>query len=71
MQIEFFNDPRFILVCLCLATFRVYLEVIGVDFKKLPVTSKAFGERAAKFHKTGLYLSVGYIALFAPQTLLS
>lgn len=71
MQIEILNDPHFIFVCLCLATLRVYLELIGFDFKKLPVTSRAFGEGSAKFHKTGLYFSVGYILLFAPQALLS
>lgn len=70
MQIEFFNDPKIILVCLILASLRVYLEVVGVDLQKLPIT-KSLGERGKNFHRTGLWVSVGYILLFAPQTLLS
>lgn len=70
MQIEIFSDQRFIFVCLCLATLRVYLEVVGFDFQKLPLTAKVLGNKGKKFHKSGLYLSVGYILLFAPQTLL-
>ncbi len=71
MQIEFFNDPKIVLVCLSLAAIRVYLEIIGFDFAKLPVTSKVMGEKGQKFHRTGLYFSVGYIVLFAPQALMS
>ena len=71
MQIEFFNDPKFVFVCLCLASLRVYLEIIGFDFSKLPVTGKVFGEKVRSFHRSGLYFSIGYILLFAPQALLS
>lgn len=71
MQIEFFNDPKIILVCLCLASIRVYLEIIGINLQKLPLTSKLLGDKGSNFHKTGLYLSIGYILLFAPQALMS
>lgn len=71
MQIEFFNDPKIVLVCLCLATLRIYLEIIGFNFSKLPITAKVMENSGKKFHKTGLYFSIGYILLFAPQALLS
>lgn len=62
-----------IIVLLSLATFRVYLEIIKFDFNKLPMT-KAWGQRVGtqsvnKFHKMGLYFSLGYIVLFAPSLL--
>ena len=71
MQIEFFQDPRFIFVCLCLACARLYLEIMGVNLEKLPLTRAIFKNKGKSFHKTGLYISVGYILLFAPQMLLS
>lgn len=69
MQMEFFNDPKIILVCLILATLRIYIEIIGLDLKKLPISAKVLGTRAEAFHRNGLYLSVGYIVLFGPQAL--
>jgi hypothetical protein len=58
-----------------LAFGRIYLELIGMDLAKLPITSKIsskYGDqRARSLHKTGLYLSVGYIIFFAPSILLS
>ena len=55
-------------ICLCLAVLRVFLEVIGFEFKKLPLTKRVLNSNN-KFHQYGLYFSVGYIILFAPQFL--
>jgi len=56
-----------------MALVRVYLEIIKFDFTELPVTKGMFKtkEDAFKFHRNGLYLSLGYIVLSAPFTLLS
>ncbi|MDC1175097.1 hypothetical protein OAT67_06865 [Bacteriovoracaceae bacterium] len=67
--------PEVLIGLLCLASLRVYLEVIKFDFTKLPMT-KALANRAGrdhiqKFHKMGLVFSVGFILLFAPELLLS
>ena len=54
------------------AVARVYLEIIKFDFSALPLTSGMFKgdkEQAQKFHRNGLYLSLGYIVLSAPFTL--
>ncbi|MCP4912972.1 MAG: hypothetical protein GY909_07625 [Oligoflexia bacterium] len=60
---------------LCLASLRVYLEVIKFDFERLPITKllakRSGGEQLAKFHRMGLIFSVGFILLFAPELLLS
>ena len=55
------------------AVFRVYLEIIKFDFSELPLTKGMFKEArdAKKFHRNGLYLSLGYIVLSAPFTLFS
>ncbi len=52
---------------------RVYLEIIKFDFSALPLTKGMFKEaqRARDFHRTGFYLSLGYILLSAPFTLFS
>ena len=64
-----------ILVLFILAILRIYLEVIGFDFKKLPMTQFIARHRgdleAMKIHKTGLYLSIGYVILFAPAVVFS
>ncbi len=65
------NDWLNILL-LILACFRVYLEIIKFDFQALPLTSGMFQgdkEKAQKFHRHGLYLSLGYIVFSAPFTL--
>lgn len=72
---EIASNEGLIIFCLIFAVVRIYLEVIGFDFSALPIT-KALGERSGRdqlkrFHKTGLYLSVGYIVFFAPGILLS
>lgn len=58
---------------LMVALLRVYLELIKFDFTELPVTKGMFRtkEDAFKFHRSGLYFSLGYIVLSAPFTLLS
>lgn len=58
---------------LLIAVLRVYLEIIKFDFTELPVTKGVFKtkEEAFKFHRNGLYLSLGYIILSAPFTLFS
>lgn len=51
------------------AMFRVYLEIVKFDFSTLPMTKGMFkgnSEQALKFHRSGLYLSLGYIVLSAP-----
>ena len=65
------SNQTLITTCLILAGFRVYLEVIKFDFNSLPL-SKAWArmkgeENVRQFHRLGLYLSVGYILLFAPS----
>ncbi len=65
------QEQTLVFICLCLAVFRLYLEVIGFDFSSLPI-SRSMGEtNSTKVHKVGLYLSLGYIILFGPQYLLS
>ena len=71
---EIASNEGLIIFCLMFAVFRIYLEVIGFDFNSLPIT-KALGqrsgeERLVRFHRMGLYLSVGYIVFFAPSILL-
>jgi len=54
------------------AVLRVYLEIIKFDFSALPLTKGMFRgntEGAQKFHRHGLFLSLGYIVLSAPFTL--
>lgn len=70
---EWENNQLITLVCLSLACLRVYLEIVGFDFAKLPLTAKINQRTKGMdgFHKTGLYISVGYIILFAPGILLS
>lgn len=55
------------------AIFRVYLEIIKFDFLKLPLTNGMFKDKnlAIKFHRNGLYFSLGYIVFSAPFTLFS
>lgn len=75
MNLDYSNNPTFIIVTLCLAVGRIWLEIIGFNFQKLPMTAKlsaANGEdRLRKFHRMGLYFSVGYILFFAPGILMS
>jgi hypothetical protein len=70
MEIEFLNDRLFILITLVLAVGRVYLECISFNFETLPLTQRIIGANAKKFHRTGLYFSIGYIIFFAPSFLI-
>jgi hypothetical protein len=70
MQQSFLDNDLLIVCCLCLAVFRIYLEVINFNFNKLPI-SKAMKLGNGKFHRYGLYFSIGYFVLFAPSYLLS
>lgn len=63
------NDNILTFIFLCLAVFRIYLEVIGFNFEALPITSRMNPQMRTKFHKTGLFFCVGYIILFAPEYL--
>lgn len=63
------------LILMMLACFRIYLEVIGFNFSKLPLT-KSFSQRVGAkgmegFHRYGLYVSIGYVILFSPGILMS
>ncbi|MCF8058459.1 MAG: hypothetical protein K9K67_04130 [Bacteriovoracaceae bacterium] len=59
---------------MCLAAFRVYLEIVGFDFLKLPLTKGLSGRAGAdglkRFHRMGLIFSIGFIVLFAPNLLM-
>jgi len=70
MKQSLLNNELLIVVCLSLAVFRIYLEVIKFDFAKLPMTAK-MGPQMKKFHKYGFYFSIGYFVLFAPGYLLA
>lgn len=70
MKYAFLENQQLIILCMCLAVFRIYLEVVKFDFKKLPLSSRMSAYQY-RIHKTGLYLSIGYVILFAPGILLS
>ena len=57
-----------------LACVRIYLEIIGFDFQRLPITkalsSQLGGKKMQGYHKFGLYISIGYVILFSPGILL-
>lgn len=59
------------LLLLVIAVFRIYLEVVGFNFEKLPLTSMMPAESRVKFHKMGFYFSLGYFVLFAPSYLMA
>jgi hypothetical protein len=69
------SNETVIVFCLILAVFRIYLELINFNFAELPLT-KLLGNKTStaymqSFHRTGLYLSIGYVVLFAPSLLFS
>ena len=69
---EWLENPTVVVLGLCLAVFRIYLETIRFDFTKLPVTARMMsGEHAQRFHRWGFYLSVLYFITFAPEMLLA
>lgn len=70
--LDLINDPSNMglqIFLVALAGFRIYLEIIKFDFHTLPMTKSFFAnaERSAKFHKMGLYLSIGFILTMAPS----
>ncbi len=70
--LDLINDPSNMglqIFLVALAGFRIYLEIIKFDFHTLPMTKSLFSnaERSAKFHKVGLYLSIGFILTMAPS----
>ena len=59
---------------LALACFRVWLEIVGFDFIRLPITkihNRAIEGAGARFHRFGLWMSIGTIIFTAPSFLLS
>jgi hypothetical protein len=60
-------------ILLGFALSRIYLEIIQFDFASLPITKGMFKskEEAHRFHRTGLYLCIGYIVFSAPLILMS
>jgi hypothetical protein len=74
--LDLINDPSNMglqIFLVALAGFRVYLEIIKFDFQSLPMTKTLMSnpERSAKFHKVGLYLSIGFILTMAPNIMAS
>ena len=67
------GNQWFNITLLLVAVLRVYLEIIKFDFFALPLTKGIFKtkEEAHKFHRHGLYMSLGSIILSAPFTLFS
>lgn len=66
-------DNEVMILLMAFAVMRVYLEIINFKFDALPLTRSA-GERFGKdhlanFHRFGLYMSIGFIILFAPEVL--
>ena len=63
------------IILLSFAVLRIYLEIIGFRFEKLPLTANLIGRgdisRSLRFHRMGLIFSVGYILFEAPVLLLS
>lgn len=70
MKQSFLMDDQLIILLMLLAVGRIILEIIGFEFKKLPLT-KVMRGNGEGFHRFGLYMSIGYILLFAPQVLFS
>ncbi|MBI2520461.1 MAG: hypothetical protein HYV97_08580 [Bdellovibrio sp.] len=64
------SNPIFTTVLFLLAGMRLYMEMMGFKLAELPVSKALFGEQAKNFHRYGLYMSIGYVILFAPAVLL-
>lgn len=69
MPLAFLESNTVTLIFLCLAVFRIYLEVIHFDFASLPLTKMVSASRGKHLHKMGFYFSLGYFILFAPSYL--
>ncbi|MBH48458.1 MAG: hypothetical protein CME71_09855 [Halobacteriovorax sp.] len=59
---------------LALACFRVWLEIMGFNLNNLPMT-KMLGQKidgaGSRFHRFGLWMSIGTIIFTAPSFLLT
>lgn len=68
------NSTSWVIFFIILASIRIYLEVLGIDLAKFPLSHKlaqVYGENHVRqFHRLGLYICIGYIILFAPGLLL-
>ncbi len=74
--LEAINDPSnttLQIFLLTLAGLRIYLEIIRFKFEEMPVSKALFksSDMLVRFHRTGLYLSVGFIITLAPSLLVS
>jgi hypothetical protein len=68
---EWMNDPAVITIGLFFAVVRIWMETVGFDFARLPLTARAFAApEARRFHRWGFYFSVLYLITFAPELLL-
>ncbi len=69
--LETINDPSNMglqIFLLALAGLRIYLEIIKFNFESMPLTARMFKgqNQSKKFHRMGLYLSIGFILTLAP-----
>ncbi len=68
------SNDLFTASILALACFRVWLEIMGFDLNRLPLT-KLLGQQidgaSTRFHRFGLWMSIGTIVFTAPSFLLS
>jgi hypothetical protein len=66
-------DTSILIALMLLAIARIYLEILGFNWSMLPMTkslgNKVGTERMYRFHKMGLYFSIGFVVLFAPELL--
>lgn len=68
---EELNQPFIVLLGFILASARIWISIVAEDkLQKLPITAK-MGSRGKRIHKFGLYMSIGYVLLFAPQVILA
>ena len=70
MAQSFLENESTVLICMCLAIFRIAIEIYGVDLKLFPLAKK-YPVMGGNIHRYGLYMSIGYVILFAPELLLS
>lgn len=68
------SNEVFTATILALACFRIWLEIVGFDFNRLPLT-KMLGQQiegaGGRFHRFGLWMSIGTVVFTAPSFLLS
>lgn len=70
LNTSFLDNNMLMLVFLCLAVLRIYIEIL-INTKYESSIVKVMREKAAsKTHKMGLYFSVGYLLLMGPEYLM-